>query len=182
MNRLLPGLLIFIIATILTACNATKQALFTPVSISNEQSAVYIYRPVSMSNAMYSPDIFVNGEFKLEIANGKNRLISLSPGNYRFEIAPDKKYSGTTTAHLDLSPGSIQYLRVDTSLKIQSTLNYAPYERSFNLIKVDANQALSEISECCSHAKITNKKETEAKPAKTSDGFSTDKTHNPFSH
>jgi hypothetical protein len=55
-----------------------------------------------MSNAIYSPDLFVNKEYKLSIKNGHKTMMRLAPGQTLFEIDPDKNYSGQTELPLVL--------------------------------------------------------------------------------
>ena len=137
-----------------------------------------------MSNAIYSPDLYLNDKFKLSIKSGENTPLSLEPGEYKFELEPNKNYSGLTRFLLNLNAGSTYFIRLDTSLKIKSALTYQPYERSFNLTKVDQQRAKKEIAECCMAINIKSKTDKEAKTVKkrTEEGFSVDKTQNPFSH
>lgn len=168
---------------ILSACTTTKTTnVFIPKLADPDQVIIYIYRPSNMSNAMYSPDLYINSEFKQPIKNGKNMRLTLAPGEYKFEIDPDKNYAGLTTLSMNLNAGKIYYIRVDTSLKVKSVTNYEPYQRSFNMIKVDEKLALKQIAECCmtKNKKTINK--TNSVEKQTGDGFSVDKTQNPFSH
>jgi len=169
----------------LTACSTTNNAtIFIPQIAADNQAVVYIYRPFSTSNAMYSPDLYINDELKLSIKNGKNARFTQAPGHYKFKLEPDKNYSGVTSFSLNLSPGSTYFIRVDTSLKIKSALTYAPYQRSFNLTKVDQQLAVKEIAECCmaTNSKSNTDKHAETVKTQTEEGFSVDKTQNPFSH
>lgn len=137
-----------------------------------------------MSNAIYSPDLYINDEFKLSIKSGKNTRLLLTPGENKFELEPDKNYSGVTHLSLNLKTGTTYFIRVNTSLKIKSTTNYGLYERGFNLTEISEQLAVKEIAECCiaKNKKATN--QTEVKSTKKEPGarFSVDKTQNPFSH
>ena len=169
----------------LSACSTTKNAAtFTPVATEAGQAVVYIYRPSVMPNAMYSPDLYINNEFKLSIKNGNSVRLSLKPGEHKFEIEPDKNYSGLTTLSLNLNAGTSYFMRVDTSLKIISSTNYEPYKRSFDLIKVEEQMAVKEIAECCvtNNKRAADKSEVEPIQKESNNGFSVDKTQNPFSH
>lgn len=107
----------------------------------------------------------------------------LSPGETTFEIAPDKNYSGTPSVTLYLEANNVYYLRLDTSLKIKSALNYEPYQREFSLINIKTKLAEREITECCITEKKSAKKiNPEVIDKKPDEGFSVDKTQNPFSH
>ena len=169
----------------LPACSATKgAATFTPITAEADQVVVYIYRPLVLSNAMYSPDLYVNDKFILSIQNGNNIRLSLKPGEYKFEIEPDKNYSGLTTLSRNLDAGTAYFIRVGTSLTIRSSTNYEPYKRSFDLIMVEEKTAGNEIAECCvtKNKKVANKSEIELIKKESNDGFFVDKTQNPFSH
>jgi hypothetical protein len=167
------------------ACSTTKNAnQFTPQIAKDNQAVIYIYRPFTTSNAIYSPDLYINDEFKLSIKNAINARFTLPPGHHKFELEPDKNYSGNTRFSLNLSANSTYFVRVDTSLKINNAPGYQPYQRSFNLIRVDEQLAVKEIAECCMVTDIKSNTDQETKTMKTQteDGFSIDKTQNPFSH
>ncbi len=134
-----------------------------------------------MANAIYSPDLLVNNEIKFSLKTGKKYLLNLPPGNTNFEIEPENNYLGITQIKLSLKPDKRYYLRVDTSLKINNSITYETYQRSFSLIEVEEKNAVVEIAECCSK-KIIEQKETEfTSDKKNSDNsFSVDKTQNPF--
>ena len=169
----------------LAACSTTNNVtLFTPQIVADNQVVVYIYRPSAISNAIYSPDLYIDDELKLSIKNGKNAHFTLPPGDYKFELEPDKNYSGITSLSLNLNAGSTTFIRVDTSLKIKSAPAYEPYQRSFNLTKVDQPLAVKEIAECCMAANIKSNTDQQTNTVKkqTEQGFSVDKTQNPFSH
>ena len=137
-----------------------------------------------MANAIHSPALMIDGEFKLYVKNSTNTRLSLQPGDHKFEFQPEKKYSALTPVSINLDAGKIYYIRVDTSLKLNSDQDYQPYERSFSLIRAEETQATKEIASCC----LTNDKKSQAKKTttpenkQTDEGFSVDKTQNPFSH
>ena len=137
-----------------------------------------------MSNATYSPDLLVNKEYKLAIKNGRNTMMILAPGQTLFEIDPEENYTGQTELPLFLEAGNLYYIRVDTSLKIKNTTSYKPYQRSFDLKSVDEKSAISQIEQCCLSNKVNSNKYVSIpeKESSSDDGFSVDKTQNPFSH
>ena len=145
---------------------------------------VYIYRPSEMSNALYSPGINVDGEFKLYTKNGINSQLSLSPGEHIFEFQAEKRYTKLLPVTLSLEAGSITFLRVSTSLKIENSTSYEPYARTFALTRVDEKTAVKEIAECCLAKSEPSEDSNQTKPVDegAGDGFSVDKTQNPFSH
>lgn len=169
----------------LSACSSTKTVTtFTPTSANTDQAAVYIYRPTEMANALYSPALNIDGEFKLYIKNSLNSRLSLFPGEHVFEFQAEKKYTSLNPLSLELDAGAIYYIRVTTSLKVKNTGSYEPYERSFKLTLVEEPLALIEIAECCvdDSIKSTDKNETVPTDKDSKEEFSVDKTQNPFSH
>lgn len=169
---------------LLAACSTTTNTnTFTPVSAKDNQAVVYFYRPFTASNAIYSPDLYLNGEFKLSLKSGKNLLLTLSPGEHTFELEPDSNYSGLTAISLNLNAGYTYYIRLDSSLKINSASNYKPYQRSFNLINIEEKLAIKEIAQCCTiNSNKTALKSEKPGEKKSTERFSVDKTQNPFSH
>ena len=99
-------------------------------------------------------------------------------------LKPDKNFYGSPSLLLNLSANSTYFVRVNTSLKIKSALTYEPYQRSFNLSRVDEQQAVKEITECCmaTDIKSNTDQERNIEKTQTEEGFSVDKTLNPFSH
>jgi len=167
------------------ACSTNSgTATFTPATAKPDQAVIYIYRPSVMGNALYSPGINVDGEFKLYAKNGINSHLSLTPGEHIFEFQADKNYTELLPVTLSLDAGSTAYLRVSTSLKIESSVGYEPYARSFTLTHVDEVTAVKEIAECCTAKPEQSQEKNETNHAEESagDGFSVDKTQNPFSH
>jgi len=169
----------------LAACSSTGGSQsFIPQSVDSSQAAIYFYRPAAMANAIYSPDLHVNGEFMLPIKNGQVSRLALPVGEATIEIAPDEHYSDADRLTLNLIAGTTYFIRIDTTLKIKDTPAYEPYFRSFSLVSVDDEIAISEIAECCAGKtrKTKDTAESAAKAIKTDDSFSVDKTQNPFSH
>lgn len=186
MNKITLKIITLSYLLFLTACNSTIiNSQFVPLSTETDKVAIYIYRPTTMANAIYSPELYVDEELKLFIKNGKNTRLTLLPGEHVFEIAPDENYSGLSKLRLDLNAGNTYYLRVDTSLQINNnSATYQPYHRSFDLVSVDAALATEQITRCCSNKEKTSDPAAEIKPVKkdAEDGFSVEKTQNPFSH
>ena len=185
MTNFVLKITLVISAFYLAACSTTKNTTtFIPVTAEPGRVVVYVYRPPVMSNAVYSPDLYINDKFERSIKNGNNIRLSLKPDEYKFEIKADKNYSDLTTLSLNLNADTICFIRVDTLLKIISSTNYEPYKRSFNLIKVEEQIAVKEIAECCAtkNIKIADKSEVKSIEKEPDEGFSIDKTQNPFSH
>ena len=168
---------------LLSACATKNVTTFTPAAANADQAVVYIYRPTEMANALYSPGLNINGEFKLYTKNSVSSRLSLTPGEYLFEFQAEKKYSELTPLTLNLEPGTNYFIRVSSSLKVKNSTTYQPYARSFRLTSVDEQQAVKEIAECClDNNKVTDEADMKSTDMKTTDGFSVDKTQNPFSH
>jgi len=137
-----------------------------------------------MSNAIYSPGLYVNGELKLSIKIGQTARLTLPPGEATFEIEPDKNYSGLTRLTVNIIAGTTNYIRVDSTLKIEHAASYEPYQRSFNLTRIDDELAIRQIAVCCTdeEGKTKANPESPSTTINTDDGFSVNKTQNPFSH
>jgi len=138
-----------------------------------------------MSNALYSPGLNIDGEFRLYTRNGVSSRISLPPGEHVFAFQEDNKYSDLKPITVTLDAGRIYFIRVTTSLKIKSiTADYQPYTRSFKLTPVAEQLAVKEITECCLDNSTGTSDKTEKEPGEkgNDDRFSVDKTQNPFSH
>lgn len=170
---------------LLSACGTTKNiAAFVPQASKTGQATVYIYRPDVMANAMYSPGLTVDGEFKLYIKNGVSSRLTLSPGEHVFRFQNDNNYSELKPLSLIFKTNSLNFIRVSTSLKINTDASYQPYIRNFKLVPTDEAQAVKQIAACCTNSskELTNSKKAAPTENKTTNGFSVDKTQNPFSH
>jgi hypothetical protein len=168
----------------LAACSSTGASrTFTPQSAESNEAIIYFYRPFSMANAMYTPDLHINGESKLSMKNREVSRLILPVGETAIDIAPDEHYSEVNRLTLNLIAGATYFIRVDTTLKIENTPEYEPFFRGFSLVSVANDIAISEITECCTNNKKTNyAPESPSATMKTDGSFSVDKTQNPFSH
>ena len=184
LNKLIFAILTLVNGLFLSACSTTNGVTaFAPTAAEADQATVYIYRPGEMANALYSPGVNINGEFKLYAKNNINSRLSLPPGKTLFEFQEEKKYAYLTPLSLDLQAGTIYFIRVSTSLKVKNTTSYEPYARGFKLSQVDEAQASKEIAECCiNNSSSTKKADSSPDEKKSTDSFSVDKTQNPFSH
>ena len=190
LNKFLPAhLSIWLLAAgllVLTACSGNPTtAVFAPAEVAADRSGVYVYRPARMDNAMYSPELYINDAFSLKIGNGRQVYFSLPAGETVFEIKSEYATAGGGRLRLDLRPGQIRYIRVDTALTLSTNPAYEPYQRSFSLLAIAPEQAAGEIALCCSYENKSAKTGSgppETGPVPEQQGFSTDKTQNPFSH
>jgi hypothetical protein len=182
-NLLIKTFSIFSILLCAACSTNSGTATFKPATAKADQAVIYIYRPSVMSNALYSPGINVDGEFKLYAKSGINSQLMLKPGEHTFEFQADKRYADLSRITLSLEAGSTTYLRVDTSLKIEDSVGYEPYARSFVLTHAAEETAIKEIAECCTaKPEQLEEKNKTATVDESGDGFSVDKTQNPFSH
>jgi hypothetical protein len=185
LNSLLLNVFLTFCAIFISACSAAENTkTFIPETADADLAIVYLYRPVVMSNAIYSPGLYVNGELKLSIKNGQSARLTLAPGEVTFEIEPDKNYPGLTRLTLDLTAGSSYFIRVDSTLKIEHAASYEPYRRSFNLTRIDDEFAIRQIAACCvdEESKTNTVPDSPSTTINTDDGFSVNKTQNPFAH
>ncbi len=185
LNKFFSTLIFLFCGIFLSACAAPKKVpAFSPLLAKADQAIVYIYRPNKMTNAMYSPGLTIDGEFKLYVKNGINSQLVLAPGEHLFAFQNDNDYSELKPLSLIYKAGSTYFIRVDTSLKINHKTTYEPYLRSFHLTAIDEAQAVKEIAECCmnNNTETANKKTLTPSKKKAGNGFSVDKTQNPFSH
>jgi len=184
MNKLI---LIMLFMTLVTAC-VSKKSNFVEVKPSSEsETALYVYRPYSMSNIMISPEIVIDGEKITDIKNSSHRYFFLPQGKHTVKLEIDERYTGLQKVDINLQKAKTIYLRVNTSLKFEKN---KPYSRSFSLEVIDKETALSEIqSTQYADKKKVNKKEESINEKETStefqdevakDQFTIQKTRNPF--
>jgi hypothetical protein len=169
----------------ISACSITESKnTFTPLVPKPDTAAVYVYRTLSMSNAFYSPNLYINDAFKLSIKNAQNTRFILEPGKTIFQLAPDESYTDPKQVTLNLVAGKTYYLQVSTQLKIASSTNYQPYRRIFSLQSVTDDVAKEEIAECCTSGfgeSIDMPEITTTQPTHE-ESFSIEKTEDPFSN
>ena len=177
---------------------ATQQAAFVPAQPSDEKgSVVYVYRASQVSSLMLAPGVNVNtadgAQKKLgKISHGEYRLIYLLPGRYEVELESIEYYAPGNKLIVEVKPETVNYLRLDASLKFETGTRYKSYDRKFGIRQVDTQTALNEIASCID---VESKPKKKSKTAKVKAGeaargilendedayFSTDKTADPFS-
>lgn len=182
---------------LLTAC-ATHRATFVPVQPSNEKgSAVYVYRAGAISSLMLPPDINIKdaGGVQTNIGKlqyGEYKLVYLKPGRYEIQLEAIDYYAAGKDLMIEVKSQTVNYLRLDASLKFETGVRYKSYERKFDLQEVDQTIALEEIASCVDVDSKPKKKkwssnvgpDTETKKALGKDEeavFSIEKTSDPFS-
>lgn len=167
---------------IFTACSHTQtSATFSPLQPEENEAIIYIYRPSTASNALYSPDFYVNDEYRITIKNGFHYHLTFVSGEYGFKLEREDRFGGNSLNPKALAAGSVHYYRVETTLKLNNSTNYQPYQREFTLSEVEEPLALRQIAECCLK-KDTKAEGRQVEKTSTPPAFSVDKTQNPFSH
>lgn len=188
---------------LLSACaylgdNAERTAHFQPAP-PGAQAGLYIYRPPTMSNALYTSEIAIDADDPnapepdtkisqtISLKNGQLKHLLLPAGAHTLALLEAENFRHNQPVTLHMKTGETYYLRVATSLKIDQSAGYQPYQRRFDLQQVSADRAVAQIDDCCFSARSLKKAERSVqpathKPAASKPGFSVDKTQNPFSH
>ena len=174
MNHVLKALLLSV-ALLLVACS-TKESVFIPAPQTDEQdSVVYVYRPSSSTNFMMSPKVVIDGNEKFKIASGDYRYVYLQPGAHSIGLNPADQYQTREAIKLSTEAGKSYYLRVKTSLKFEADKMNT---RTFWIDVVDEKTAQDEIRETGYAGSVAQ--QGTAEPAADKQGFSVDKTQDPF--
>jgi len=166
-----------------TACSV-KKTTFTALQPSLEKgSLVYIYRPSSMSNAIVSPDLMIDGEKTFTLSNNSYTYKYLPAGKHIFKLDLSNRYIGKTDYELDVLTENTYFIKASTSLKFEKN---KPYTRRFDLTLIPSSIAIKEISKIPrtkENQNTKNKKRVIEKPPEgvEDDQFSINKTRNPFS-
>ncbi len=177
---------IFVAMLLVNSCVVEQKKPFVPVAPSAEKgSVVYVYRPNSFSNVVVSPDVLIDGSKTFPISNNKYTYVYLQPGTHTLKLDLDERYKGDKEHVLEVEPGEIYYLRIDTSMKFKTYENYA---RTFSINRVDAAIGLNEINETrYIKPKMPSKylfdrvsESGESTPDKKESTFSIEKTTDPF--
>ena len=184
---------VVLIMLLLVGCT-TNIATFFPAQPSNEKgSVVYVYRSSEPSSLMLAPEIEIRGAEGKQtnigtLGNGEYKLVYLMPGQYQILLDAIEYYAPGNKLMVEIKPDTVNYLRLDSSLKFETSLRYKAYVRRYNLQEVEELIALDEIASCIDVDSKPKKKNREAgvtvEDALNKDDdahFSTDKTADPFS-
>jgi hypothetical protein len=108
----------------------------------------------------------------------------LPPGSHHLELSMSNANIKSTDIELKTRAGEIRYISIQSELRLdQSSAGYTPYRRRFSLQLMEKNQAIDEISDCCTTPiKQALSSENEAADKPERQGFSPDMTENPFGH
>ena len=165
-------------ASLITACSNTPSTFVPAPEQAELGSVVYIYRPASSSNFMYSPRVIVDDDEKFSIASGDYRYVYLPPGEHSIGLNPADQYATDAATTLAIETDTRYYLRVSTLLKFEpDSMN----TRRFWIDVVDEQTALGEIGETeYAGPKPRQAATVQSDPGDDQPGFSVDKTQDPF--
>lgn len=166
---------------LLSSCSYNKPTFVALTPSIEDESIVYIYRPSSLSNAVISPMLKINGEENIEISNNSYSYVQLAADKYIFKLDLSKRYIGNTEIELDIKPQRTYFLKISTSLKFEKN---KPYTRRFDIKQHHKDIALTEIKNIPyvgENKNQTTKKSSSITEKTKESQFSIDKTRNPFS-
>lgn len=142
-----------IIAIMLLSCATGKP--FQKVFISGEdQSVIYIYRPLRFSGGGGSPDILINNETVLDLLNGGYSWFYVKAGRYSIKITAPPYFA--SSIDLSVEPHRSYFVRwvpevagwsVDPVFLAVGEL-FINYEFKGSMTLVGDEFALAEISKC----------------------------------
>ena len=123
-----------------------------------------------------------------ELNHGEYKLVYLKPGSYEIQLSAIDYYAPGKNLMIEVKPQSVNYLRLEKTLKFEAGVRYKPYERTYDLQKVEEAIALEEIASCIdvdSKPKQTTRSANvvtkEASEKNEEAVFSVDRTSDPFS-
>ena len=173
--RRVPGLLAILL---LGACASTTATFVAAPPQPEKGSVVYIYRPSSSSNFMYSPKVVIDGNEKFSIGNGDYRYVYLQAGDHSIGLNATGQYTTPSPTALRVEPGTSYYLRVSTRLKFEKD---GMNTREFWIDTVDESAALNEIVKTdYAGPKTAQSQDAQTDQSGSEPGFSVDKTQDPF--
>jgi len=173
-----------------TSDSNAATASFQPSTITKaKQANLYVYRPTSVTNGLYSTEISVDDEHIFMVKLGQLKRLKISAGQHQIKLETNSNIIGHQQIDITMEAGKNYYFSITTTLKMESGANYKPYKRQFDLQQVQQTAAIEQITDCCYSKKAANKTSeqtpaaNEATPPENNDAtFSVDKTNNPFSH
>jgi len=163
---------------------------FKPAPITKaNQANLYVYRPTTMTNGLYSTEISVDDEHVFMVKLGQLKRLKVPAGQHQITLETDSNIIGQQRLDVSMKAGKSYYFLITTSLKMESGANFKPYKRQFDLQQVAQATAIKQITDCCYSGKSAQKTPEaemtikENKPIENDySTFSVDKTSNPFSH
>lgn len=171
----------------ISACTASKKSFEVSEPSLEKGSVVYLYRPHDVSNIILKSEIDIDGENAQALSSGEYRQIYLQPGEHLVNLLAVEGYTSAEQLVLNVEPGSVHYLRLSSSLSMETGVRYSAYKRKFELEEVTPSQALKKLASCRDVEALASNENstTDAVETKVQDSadsrFSLDKTRNPFS-
>jgi hypothetical protein len=167
-----------IAALLLGACANSASTFVAAPPQPEKGSVVYIYRPFSSANFMFSPKVVIDQNEKFSLGNGHYHYVYLQAGEHSAGLNATDQYTTEAAIVLDIEPGQSYYLRVNTALKFETDGMNA---RKFWIEVVEENAALSEIRKT-KHVGPGPEQSTagQADEPGNEAGFSVEKTEDPF--
>ncbi len=178
-SMLLQRLVLLFAVLFMTACSNKESTFVAAPQDADKGSVVYIYRPSSTTNFMMSPKVVIDDNEKFKIGSGDYRYVYLQTGEHRLGLNPTDQYITDDAVTINVEAGESYYLRVNTSLKFEpEKMN----TRKFWFDVVAEKEALTEIANTeYSGPEIGQSSSAEAEGHEVNEGFSVEKTQDPFS-
>jgi len=173
-----------------TSENENLTESFQPAALTKaDQVNLYVYRPTTMTNGLYSTEISIDEEHIFMVKLGQLKRLKLPAGQHQITLETDSNIIGQQNLDVSMEAGKSYYFSITTSLKMESGASFKPYKRQFDLQQVAQATAIEQITDCCYSGKSAQKTpepNTSIKENTTIENddstFSVDKTSNPFSH
>ena len=174
-SPLLYRIIVVMPVLLATACSHTTSSFVAAPEDADGGSVVYIYRPSSPSNFMFSPRLIIDDQERFKIGNGDYRYVYLQAGEHTLGLNATNQYSSGQAITLEVEPGQSHYIRINTSLTFEAEKMNT---RKFWIEVVDESAALSEID----HTEYAGSAQQPPAVEQRQDGpgFSVDKTQDPF--
>jgi len=163
---------------LVTACSNQASSTFVPApQDADKGSIVYIYRPSDTANFMMSPKVVIDGVERFSIENGDYRYVYLKTGKHTVGLNPTDQYLTDAVLELTVETDNRYFLRVQTLLKFEpDTMN----TRKFWIEEVSETKALKEIADTGYSGPAQQSMDNKTEDAGSEQGFSVDKTRDPF--
>ena len=171
----------------ISACSTANKTFVIPESTLDKGSVVYLYRPYNVSNILLKPEISIDDSIAVQLNNGEYHQLYLQPGEHIVSMLPIEGYTQASQLRLDVKPASVHYLRLASSLSMETGVRYSAFKREFDITEISSELALVQLGSCrdanarsvdnAGVKKIVESTDNEV----TGSRFSLEKTRNPFS-
>ncbi len=163
---------------IIAGCSNNESTFVAAPQDADWGSVIYIYRPSSSTNFMMSPKVVIDDNEKFKIGSGDYRYVYLQSGKHTVGLNPTDQYITDAAVTIIVEADKNYYLRVNTLLKFEpEKMN----TRKFWIDVVAEKEALTEIGNTeYSGPKLQQSTEVQTDGNEHNEGFSVDKTQDPF--